>query len=118
MDGQRLLDGNFSPGRNRVKKLLEHFEKPPVNAIARSSNPSLAAQERCQSISRHRSSKQGSAGIYQRRSILKRQSKSHTDIRPSGRSSITVRRRSVMSKSYSHGDQADLISAIRFGSVI
>ncbi|KAK6104181.1 RhoGEF domain family protein [Brugia pahangi] len=113
MDGQRLLDGNFSPGRNRVKKLLEHFEKPPVNAIARSSNPSLAAQERCQSISRHRSSKQGSAGIYQRRSILKRQSKSHTDIRPSGRSSTTVRRRSVMSKSYSHGDQADLISAIR-----
>ncbi|VDO21736.1 Uncharacterized protein BM_BM10073 [Brugia malayi] len=118
MDSQRLLDGNFSPGRNRVKKLLEHFEKSPVNAIARSSNPSLAARERCQSISRHRSSKQGSAGIYQRRSILKRQSKSHTDIRPSGRSSITVRRRSVMSKSYSHGDQADLISAVRFGSVI
>ncbi|EFO25499.1 hypothetical protein LOAG_02989 [Loa loa] len=117
MNDKKAVDGDFSPGRNKVKKLLERFEKPQTVA-ARNSFSSLTVRDRCQPKSRHRSSKQAFAGIYQKRSILKRQSKSHTDIRPNVRSSMIARRRGVMSKSYSHGDQVDFISVIRFDSAI
>uniref|UniRef100_A0A0R3RHH6 Uncharacterized protein n=1 Tax=Elaeophora elaphi TaxID=1147741 RepID=A0A0R3RHH6_9BILA len=117
MDDKGALDGNLPPGRGRVKMLLERFEKPET-IIAQNNNLLLPARDRGQPIPRHRSSKQASVGIYQKRSILKRQSKSHTDIRSSGKSSTIARRRGVMSKSYSHGDQADFIAAIRFLSAI
>ncbi|VDO25495.1 unnamed protein product [Onchocerca flexuosa] len=115
MDDKNVIDVNLSPGQSRVKKLLERFEKPE-SFTAQSSNSLLKVQTRCQPISKNRLSKQTSAGIYQKRSILRRQSKSHTDIRPNGRSSVIARRHGVMSKSHSHGDQADFIAAIRFAS--
>ncbi|VDM94625.1 unnamed protein product [Onchocerca ochengi] len=117
MDDKNVIDVNLSPGQSRVKKLLERFEKLET-FTAQSRNSLVKVQPRCQPISQNRLSKQTSAGIYQKRSILRRQSKSHTDIRSNGRSSVIARRRGVMSKSYSHGDQADFIAAIRFGSAV
>ncbi|VDK80834.1 unnamed protein product [Litomosoides sigmodontis] len=112
MAEKRPSDGSISPGQSRVKMLLERFEKSEV-VVAEESNSLLTARDRGKPIPRHRFSKQQAfTGIHQKRSILKRQSKSHTDIRPSG-GSVTGRGRGVMAKTNSHEDQANFIDAIR-----
>ncbi|MCP9261875.1 hypothetical protein DINM_005190 [Dirofilaria immitis] len=117
MDNKKVLDANLSLGKSSVKKLVERFEKPEIVTVQ---NKHLF---KCHPISRHHSSKQVFADIYQKRNIPSRQiaplmcriiqSKNHTDIRPNEGSSAIAGRRGVMFKSYSHEDQIDFIAAIR-----
>lgn len=49
MDENKTADGNLSPGKNRVKLLLERFEKPEI-IIARKNNPLLTVRDRLVSV--------------------------------------------------------------------
>ncbi|VDM95226.1 unnamed protein product [Thelazia callipaeda] len=119
MEEKSTVDGSLLYGKGRVKKLLEKFESSgSVHSAKINSSPTI--RHRCKPILRHRSSKLTSVGTYQKRAILGRQSKSHTDVRSTSKSlavSTTRRKNSLMSKSCSHGeylsDQMDILTAIR-----